>query len=76
MRISDVIRAWEDPEYRNSLSDDERTKLPANPAGEIELTEDELSEVMGAAQSGASVGCNTKTCVSTRGNSLNPCSSC
>lgn len=76
MRIADVIRAWEDPEYRSSLSDDERAKLPANPAGEIELTEDELSEVMGAAQSGASVGCNTKTCVSTRGNSLNPCSSC
>jgi len=44
--------------------------------GQIELTEDELSEVMGAAQSGNSVGCNTKTCVTTRGNSQNPCRTC
>ena len=74
MSIMDVIRAWEDPEYRKSLSDEERAKLPANPVGEIELTDDDLSEVTGAAQSGASVGCNTKTC--TRGNSVNPCRNC
>jgi hypothetical protein len=65
MSISDVIRAWED---RHELSD--------SPVGHIELTEDELSEVMGAAQSGKSVGCNTKTCVTTRGNSGNPCRRC
>ena len=76
MSIEDVVRAWEDPEYRKSLSDEERAMLPANPVGEIELTEDELTEVMGAAQSGASVGCNTKTCVTSRGNSRNPCHPC
>ena len=76
MSIEDVVRAWEDPEYRKSLSDEERAMLPANPVGEIELTEDELTEVMGAAQSGASVGCNTKTCVTSRGNSRNPCNPC
>jgi mersacidin/lichenicidin family type 2 lantibiotic len=74
MSIMDIIRAWQDPEYRNSLSAEARAMLPANPVGEIELTEDELTEVMGAAQSGSSTGCNTKTC--TRGNSGNPCSSC
>jgi mersacidin/lichenicidin family type 2 lantibiotic len=71
-----VIRAWEDPEFRNSLSADERAALPAHPAGAIELTDAELSQVLGAAQSGASVGCNTKTCVTTRGNSAQPCTSC
>jgi mersacidin/lichenicidin family type 2 lantibiotic len=76
MSIAKIIRAWEDPEYRKSLSDAERAALPENPVGQIELTEDELTEVMGAAQSGASVGCNTKTCVSTRGNSVNPCQTC
>ena len=47
-----------------------------DPTGGIELTDAELGEVLGGIQSGNSVGCNTKTCVSTRGNSQNPCSSC
>lgn len=72
----DIIRAWEDPEYRDSLTAAERAGLPAHPAGAIELTDAELSGVLGAAQSGASVGCNTKTCVTSRGNSSNPCSPC
>ena len=76
MNIANIIRAWEDPEYRKSLSEEERAKLPENPVGQIELTEDELSEVMGAAQSGNSVGCNTKTCVTSRGNSVQPCNPC
>jgi mersacidin/lichenicidin family type 2 lantibiotic len=69
MGIDRIIRAWEDPEYRASLSPEER---PENPVGGIELTDAELSQVLGAAQSGASVGCNTKTCVTTRGNSATP----
>jgi mersacidin/lichenicidin family type 2 lantibiotic len=72
----DIIRAWEDPDYRNSLSEAERAALPANPAGMIELTDAELNEVVGAVQSGASVGCNTKTCVQSRGNSNQPCNPC
>ena len=76
MTIANIIRAWEDPEYRKSLSEEELAKLPGNPVGQIELTEDELSEVMGAAQSGNSVGCNTKTCVTSRGNSVQPCNPC
>lgn len=76
MTSKDIIRAWEDPDYRKSLSDAERASLPSNPVGEIELTEQDLTEVVGADQSGASVGCNTKTCVTTRGNSANPCTNC
>jgi mersacidin/lichenicidin family type 2 lantibiotic len=46
----DVIRAWKDEEYRNSLSDAERAALPANPAGLIELTAAELQDVAGGAR--------------------------
>jgi len=43
----DVIRAWKDKEYRNSLSQDEQALLPENPAGRIELDSTELEEVNG-----------------------------
>jgi mersacidin/lichenicidin family type 2 lantibiotic len=76
MTVDSIIRAWEDPEYRRSLSAADRAELPESPAGAIELTDLELNEVLGSAQSGGSVGCNTKTCVTTRGNSANPCTSC
>jgi len=76
MSIETIIRAWEDPEYRRSMSAADLAALPANPVGAIELTDAELGGVLGAAQSGASVGCNTKTCVTTRGNSQKPCSAC
>ena len=29
----DVVRAWRDEEYRNSLTEDQRASLPENPAG-------------------------------------------
>ncbi|HZO72305.1 MAG TPA: mersacidin/lichenicidin family type 2 lantibiotic [Ktedonobacteraceae bacterium] len=45
----DVIRAWKDRAYRNSLSADELAQLPEHPAGAIELTDDELTRVDGAA---------------------------
>ena len=73
MNVDKIIRAWEDPEYRSGLSAGEMAEIPDNPAGAIELTDAELNQVLGGAQSGASVGCNTKTCVTTRGNSNQPC---
>ena len=76
MTVDRMIRAWEDPEYRSSLSSDELAALPDSPVGAIELTDAELGAVLGAAQSGTSVGCNTKTCVTSRGNSGNPCNPC
>jgi mersacidin/lichenicidin family type 2 lantibiotic len=44
---SNIIRAWKDPSYRNSLSDAERKALPANPAGSIELSDADLGHVAG-----------------------------
>ncbi len=35
----DVIRAWKDEEYRNSLSEEQRSQLPENPAGDLSDTE-------------------------------------
>ena len=43
----DIIRAWKDEEYRNSLSDSEKAQLPENPAGAIELDDDDMSSMAG-----------------------------
>ena len=43
----DIIRAWKDEVYRTSLSADEQAHLPTNPAGAMELSEDELQGVDG-----------------------------
>ena len=47
MSHQNIIRAWKDEEYRNSLSDAERAQLPENPAGLIELPDEELDAVAG-----------------------------
>ncbi|WP_228060620.1 mersacidin/lichenicidin family type 2 lantibiotic [Coleofasciculus sp. LEGE 07081] len=38
----DIIRAWKDEEYRNSLSEEQRDQLPENPAGMIELSNTDM----------------------------------
>jgi mersacidin/lichenicidin family type 2 lantibiotic len=43
----DVIRAWKDPEYRLSLSEDKRAQLPKHPAWLIEVTDADLASVGG-----------------------------
>jgi mersacidin/lichenicidin family type 2 lantibiotic len=43
----DIIRAWKDEGYRNSLSEAERAALPENPAGLIALTDEDLGAVAG-----------------------------
>jgi mersacidin/lichenicidin family type 2 lantibiotic len=46
----DIIRAWKDEEYRLSLTEAERALLPQNPAGLIELEDEEMKAVMGAGE--------------------------
>ncbi|GHO48365.1 mersacidin/lichenicidin family type 2 lantibiotic [Ktedonospora formicarum] len=49
----DIIRAWKDRSYRESLSAAEQALLPENPVGQFELSDEELKEVSGAqAQTG------------------------
>jgi mersacidin/lichenicidin family type 2 lantibiotic len=47
MSTYDIIRAWKDEEYRDSLSEAERAALPQHPAGQIELSDTELETVAG-----------------------------
>lgn len=44
----DLIRAWKDESYRETLTPEQQAALPANPAGAIELNEEELASVDGA----------------------------
>jgi mersacidin/lichenicidin family type 2 lantibiotic len=47
VKTFDIIRAWKDARYRSSLSAEERAAMPENPAGSIELDEEELDAVVG-----------------------------
>ena len=44
----DIIRAWKDEAYRQSLTSEQQALLPENPAGELELSESELETIHGA----------------------------
>ena len=48
IEMSNIVRAWKDETYRQSLSVEEQATLPANPAGEVELTDAALEGVCGA----------------------------
>lgn len=43
----DIIRAWKDEEYASSLTDVQRAMLPENPAGLVELTDQDLQTAAG-----------------------------
>jgi mersacidin/lichenicidin family type 2 lantibiotic len=47
VKTKDIIRAWKDAGYRQNLSEADRAKLPAHPAGMIELTDADLGVVSG-----------------------------
>jgi len=50
--MNNIVRAWKDAGYRQSLSTEEQAVLPANPAGEIELNDAKLEAIFGAEGSG------------------------
>ena len=43
----DVIRAWKDEEYRQSLTEAQRASVPPHPSGLIELKTEEMGGVLG-----------------------------
>ena len=47
MSASNIIRAWKDEEYRQSLSEAELALLPEHPAGVTELSDEQLSKANG-----------------------------
>jgi mersacidin/lichenicidin family type 2 lantibiotic len=66
----DITRAWKDPEYRKSLTPEELSSLPPNPAGTAALTDEELGKASGGLRAdgdtGASItavkSCSTQSC--------------
>jgi mersacidin/lichenicidin family type 2 lantibiotic len=46
----DIVRAWKDSEYRNSLTAEEQASLPPNPA---EVSDTQLDQVSGGMRAGA-----------------------
>ena len=52
----DIIRAWKDETYRQSLSSEQLRALPVNPVGELELTEADLLLVSGRGGAPSSIG--------------------
>ena len=46
--MNNIVRAWKDETYRQSLSTQEQATLPVNPAGEVELTDTALEAIHGA----------------------------
>ncbi|MBI0378999.1 MULTISPECIES: mersacidin/lichenicidin family type 2 lantibiotic [Streptomyces violaceusniger group] len=65
----DAVKAWKDPEYRNSLSAAERAELPDNPAGLVSLSHKDLTDVSGAYTTWlcASVAVSAWLCFGTKG---------
>ena len=44
---ADVVRAWKDPIYRASLNAETLARIPSNPAGTVELSDDQLKAAAG-----------------------------
>ena len=57
MSSYDIVRAWKDADYRASLSDAELAQLPANPAGFVELADDDLDQAAGGAPNTLNLNC-------------------
>jgi mersacidin/lichenicidin family type 2 lantibiotic len=57
----DIIRAWKDAAYRNSLNAEQLAQVPANPAGPSDLSDDVLQAVVGGRRggTGGGTGCGT-----------------
>ena len=53
MNKIDVIRAWKDPLYRATLSEEQLAALPMHPAGLTDLNDDQLRMASGGAETTA-----------------------
>jgi mersacidin/lichenicidin family type 2 lantibiotic len=47
MSYENIIRAWKDKSFRNSLSEEEQSLLPEHPAGLVELSDAEVGAAAG-----------------------------
>ena len=61
----DINRFWKDEDYRQSLSEAELSQLPSNPAGMIELPDEDMESIV--AGRGQSKKGSCQTCYVTGG---------
>ena len=47
MSNNNIIRAWKDEDYFDSLSEEERVLVPENPAGIVEISDEDMESVAG-----------------------------
>jgi mersacidin/lichenicidin family type 2 lantibiotic len=78
MSTDQVVRAWRDRDHWLSLTDVQRSSLPANPAGAVEMMDEELERIIGGYRGadihpnspGMTIGCNSTrgacNCICTR----------
>ena len=71
MLLDRIIRAWKDPEYRLNLSAEDQAQLPENPAGAIELTDDELDMAVGGNRPSSNSSSNSSNSSNSSSNSSN-----
>jgi mersacidin/lichenicidin family type 2 lantibiotic len=57
LTVHEIIRAWKDKNFREGLSDEQRAQLPANPAGLVEIDDEQLVQVAGGARTTGSAIC-------------------
>ncbi len=44
MKTNEIVRAWKDEDYRDTLTAEDRAELPAHPSGVIEFEQPELDD--------------------------------
>jgi mersacidin/lichenicidin family type 2 lantibiotic len=59
----DIVRAWTDEEYRLGLSEGQLALLPENPAGLMELSDDDLQNIVGGSLCNNTVACHNTVCI-------------
>ena len=47
MYNNEIIRAWKDEDYFDNLNEEQRSLLPDNPVGIVELSDDDMEIVTG-----------------------------
>jgi mersacidin/lichenicidin family type 2 lantibiotic len=62
MKKIDVVRAWRDEEYRNSLTAEEQASLPENPAGLATVSDETLRSITGGCCTTAYSQCSRSVC--------------
>ncbi len=56
MSNNEIINAWRDEDYSSSLSEEQRSQLPENPAGMVELSDEDMEIIAGGDFFNVSIG--------------------